>query len=440
MACSTYIHNDPTGGSKYVSGTTCTGAVVNYTLTFGQSVCMDDYLPLTLENGLTNLGECIGVTPTPTPSPVTYCITSGKTFNSVDYYCGFNGVTYQNVYGNITLSVPGSQHPDYSITLTNGVDFSIVSIPNGQTFTEYVYPQVIYSTGNGVCDMQNFNDWYIYTANTSICIPPTPTPTSTPPATPTNTPTKTVTPTPSITPYAVCPQQMLLSNNTTLPELDGTYNRIYSYTGGTFSYGYVDLIGSYYYLIPGSYSGNNYPVFVSTNTTPPFNPVTLAYNAVVGAWSIFEGNMSVGNSGTDLGSPFTSSTISISGIVYPSSGQKYDYYSPGTNLLYLAYPSSCPTPTPTASSTSTPTPTPTSLPTYYYKVQLYDCNTCTTIGGTSLAISNTLLTINDYYAFQSIPNRKYLILQLETPGSYSVDFRNPGSVSSNSDCALLTCF
>jgi hypothetical protein len=295
MACSTYIHNDPIGGSKYVSGTTCTGAVVNYTLTFGQSVCMDDYLPLTLENGLTNLGECIGVTPTPTPSPVTYCITSGKTFTTVDYYCGFNGVTYQNVYGNITLSVPGSQHPDYSITLTNGMDFSTVSIPNGQTFTEYVYPQVIYSTGNGVCDMQNFNDWYIYTANTSLCIPPTPTPTSTPAVTPTNTQT----PTPSITP---------------------------------------------------------------TKTV-----------------------------------------------------------------------------TPTGTPTGTPTPTPTGTY-YYYKVQLYDCNTCTTIGGTSLAISNTLLTINDYYAFQSIPNRKYLILQLETPGSFAVDFRNPGSVSSNSDCALLTCF
>jgi hypothetical protein len=150
--------------------------------------------------------------------------------------------------------------------------------------------------------------------------------------------------------------------------------------------------------------------------------------------------MSIGNSGTDLGSPFTSSTISISSIDYPSSGQKYDYYSPSSNLLYLSYPSSCPTPTPTSTSTSTPTPTPTSLPTYYYKVQLYDCNTCTTIGGTSLAITNTLLTINDYYAFQSIPNRKYLILQLETPGSFAVDFRNPGSVSNNSDCALLTCF
>ena len=45
MSCNLYVHNDPTGGSKYISGTTCSGTEVYYTLTFGQSVCFNDDLP-----------------------------------------------------------------------------------------------------------------------------------------------------------------------------------------------------------------------------------------------------------------------------------------------------------------------------------------------------------------------------------------------------------
>ena len=46
MSCNTYVHNDPIGGSKYISGTTCSGTEVYYTLTIGQSVCFNDDLPL----------------------------------------------------------------------------------------------------------------------------------------------------------------------------------------------------------------------------------------------------------------------------------------------------------------------------------------------------------------------------------------------------------
>ena len=457
MACSTYIHNDPTGGSKYVSGTTCTGAVVNYTLTFGQSVCMDDYLPLTLENGLTNLGECIGVTPTPTPSPVTYCITSGKTFNSVDYYCGFNGVTYQNVYGNITLSVPGSQHPDYSITLTNGVDFSIVSIPNGQTFTEYVYPQVIYSTGNGVCDMQNFNDWYIYTANTSICAPIPPTPSITPSITPTHTPTPSATPTFNY--YGQIYVFDYPNFSIPTPPLSAftmTYNgQTFNQSVGDFGYNAFCSVGPIPYgttgdvysfsatIIDNSYVFSGCPAGGGCSPNEKqWDRIDITLTDFIGEtvpnyfdWYCttrwyYQGTLVYTLSGDSL--IFIKDSLSNIGSCPPT-------YLFGCQSLYWSF-TTAPSPSPSPSPTSTPTPTPTSLPTYYYKVQLYDCNTCTTIGGTSLAITNTLLTINDYYAFQSIPNRKYLILQLETPGSFAVDFRNPGSVSNNSDCALLTCF
>jgi hypothetical protein len=228
MACSTYIHNDPIGGSKYVSGTTCTGAVVNYTLTFGQSVCMNDYLPLTYENGVVILGDCTGVTPTPTPTPQTYCYVSGKTFTSVDYYCGFNGVTYQNVYGSLSFTISSSTHPDYSFVVSNGTDSVTVTLPNGQTFIEYTYPQVIYSTGNdGQCSMQNFPDWDITYAPISECGGPPPTPTqtpsqtATPSVTPTYTPTQTKTPTPTQTPSA-----------TPLPILV-VFSDAYSYSGNS---------------------------------------------------------------------------------------------------------------------------------------------------------------------------------------------------------------
>jgi hypothetical protein len=58
MACNLYIHNDPTGGNKYISGTTCAGDVVNYYLTYGEAVCMNDELPIANLCGLVVSGSC----------------------------------------------------------------------------------------------------------------------------------------------------------------------------------------------------------------------------------------------------------------------------------------------------------------------------------------------------------------------------------------------
>jgi hypothetical protein len=69
----------------------------------------------------------------------------------------------------------------------------------------------------------------------------TPTNTATPTETPTNTPTNTLTPTPTITPSTtpnpVCPEQITFTGQQR-PEFNGVYDRIYSYTGGTFIGGY----------------------------------------------------------------------------------------------------------------------------------------------------------------------------------------------------------
>ena len=203
MSISYYIHNDPIGGTKYVSGTTCTGEVAYYFLTYGQGVCMNNYLPLVYENGVSIDGECTGVTPTPTPTPQTFCYTTTKTFTTTDFYCGFNGVTYENITGTIGITIPNASHPDYSFTLSNGVDTTSITIPNGQTYTEFTYQQITYSVGNdGSCVEQLFVDYNITYAPISICGSPlpTPTPTKTPTLTPTNTPTPSITPTLTQTP------------------------------------------------------------------------------------------------------------------------------------------------------------------------------------------------------------------------------------------------
>jgi hypothetical protein len=219
MNCSYYIHNDPIGGSKYVSGTTCTGEVVNYFLTYGQGVCMNNYLPLIFENGVVIDGDCTGVTPTPTPTPQTFCYTTTKTFSTVDFYCGFNGVTYQNIYGRIGINIGNSSHPDYSFGLSNGTINATVTIPNGQTFTEYVYPQIIYSVGdNGSCVEELFVDFNIVSAPIGICGTPTPTPTQT------ATPTPSVTTTPTLTPtHTVTPTLTRTPTPTPAPDCDITY-------------------------------------------------------------------------------------------------------------------------------------------------------------------------------------------------------------------------
>jgi hypothetical protein len=71
MSCQTYLHNDPfdSGGTKFISGTTCTGSASSYNLTFGGSVCMEAELPLVICDGLTISGSCDSPVLSPTPTP-----------------------------------------------------------------------------------------------------------------------------------------------------------------------------------------------------------------------------------------------------------------------------------------------------------------------------------------------------------------------------------
>ena len=307
MSCNLYVHNDPIGGSKYITGTQCNGSEGTYTLTYGQSLCMNNNLPISYECGLVISGECLSTTPTPTPTPNTFCYISGTEFPTSEFICPFDGNTYYNIYGNLTIvitinGVPTSSHPPYTFTLINA-NFQTVTftIPNGQSSFTYTFPFKIYSVGipcgsstGTTCGYADFDEWFINSAPISVCaIPPTPT------RTPTQTPTPTKTVTPSITP---------------------------------------------------------------TKTV-----------------------------------------------------------------------------TPTVTRTPTQTPTPTN-PNSYYEVQEIDCNDCGTIISTGIAISNTPLITNEYYAFKSLPNQKFFIVSQELPQSYVYDFTNPVAVDNDPDCNQVTCY
>jgi len=206
MSCNFYVHNDPSGGSKYISGTTCSGTQAYYTLTLGQSVCMNSDLPILNECGLIVSGACLSVTPTPSTTPYVYCYFSALTFNTVEYACNNGNIVY-NVYGvyKMYATIDGqivSSHPDLTFIMTNGTDFETVVIPDGQEYIEYVFPKVIYDAcGASDCQPTIYPNWFIYTPPVTNCLLFTPTPTATPTVTPTmtQTPTNTETSTPTPT-------------------------------------------------------------------------------------------------------------------------------------------------------------------------------------------------------------------------------------------------
>ena len=204
MSCNFYLHNDPVGGTKYISGTTCSGTQAYYYLTIGQQVCMNSDLPMINLNNLQVGDSCFPVTPTPSTTPYEYCYFSARTYYDAEFQCPNDGLVYSDLYGKLTFSAAiegnsSSSHPDLSFTVTNGTDFETVTILDGQLFTEFIYPKVNFFYTETGCEQVVLPDWSLYTPEVTFC-PLTPTPTRTPTQTPTPTNTSTQTSTPTVTP------------------------------------------------------------------------------------------------------------------------------------------------------------------------------------------------------------------------------------------------
>ena len=189
------------------------------------------------------------------------------------------------------------------------------------------------------------------------------TPTTTLQITQTPTITRTSTPTPTITPtqtqFPICPEQIIVSASTAVSAYTGTYDRIYSYTGGSFNFAfYRSFNATWAFDVPdgsgafgviyGRQSGSNYFTI--------YNRIS-ASGGSMGVYGITTttGSYAVNQSGFGLGFNFGSPTV-IGNILYPSRGLQ------GTSF-YKSYPSVCPTPTPTPTPTQTQTPTNTQTPT-----------------------------------------------------------------------------
>lgn len=185
------------------------------------------------------------------------------------------------------------------------------------------------------------------------------TPTVTPTVTETLTPTPTTTVTPSITPTMnpLCPEEITITNST-LSQYNGTYQRIYSYTGGSFDYIFrlnngtwntgVDA-GLDYGVLYGRFDGTTYfTLYAQANGSN-----------VITQYNVGESTLGYGPdiSGFTQGYGATTSFLTVQ--LFPSVDVKYPGRGLGLNQFYLAYPQTCPTPTPTKSPTPTPTLTPT---------------------------------------------------------------------------------
>lgn len=197
----------------------------------------------------------------------------------------------------------------------------------------------------------------------------TPTPSVSPTSTQTPTPTNTITPsitptntnTPSITPSsAFCPEQFSITDEgVTGLSPNGTYNKLYSYTGGSFNYGYFSSISPYTFVPGIAPDGNNYAVFGGVLSGGSYSCMVRSFvSGVDVSWSIVQTSGDyVFNGGANIGQDkdyFTGQTTSA-GVVYPPQARTSISGQP-KEFIYIAYSSVCPSPTPSITPTNTQTP------------------------------------------------------------------------------------
>jgi len=295
MSCTTYIHNDPAGGSKYISGTTCFNEVVYYTLTYGQSVCMDDDKPLINCDGLDIDGDCFPQTPTPTPTAPVFCYETQTITELVPWICPNTGEVLNEIIKKIVVGifngvgVPSFSHPQYQFTIFNGTDTQYLTVPSNQSSSEFVWISRDYIFNGSTCVSTDYANWSIVSVpEIPLCIPPTPTQTTTPSITPSNTSTITATPsntstitaTPTNTP-SVTPTRAPF-NPTTIPDIFQWFDSsvltgmtLTMDSGKTYVMEWTPRVGN----MVAQYSLKNEPQLIENSQGFPYSGVTFfGYN------------------------------------------------------------------------------------------------------------------------------------------------------------------
>jgi len=107
MSCIKYLHNDPfdSGGTKFISGTTCSGSEISYNLAYGEFGCMNAELPLVICDGLTISGSCSPPTEYYFQPDVQICsdvVASGDTLDLTGYTLTFNSINYNTLVDQFT--------------------------------------------------------------------------------------------------------------------------------------------------------------------------------------------------------------------------------------------------------------------------------------------------------------------------------------------------
>ena len=285
-------------------------------------------------------------TPNPTPTPTS----TPSVFYSGLFFTGNTNVdACSQINPSVTLYSTSPFYTYYQQVFTQPTNNSAYWIPFGLFLasgsTSYEYQYIGFAPG--LVDL-------------GACPSPTPTPTNT------VTPTLTKTPSPTPTSPPICGEQITISNATN-PEFDGTYDRVHSYTGGTFVGGWV---GSNDIFTPGvSPDSNLYSTWVRTVGSTAYTisnyyylgpfPVSYQFGFFKTIGSLVDNQDTGIIGGAMVG--FTGYT-NIGGVLYLN--PVVSDASFGGTSMYVSYPPICPTPTPTSTTTLTPTltPTPTATP------------------------------------------------------------------------------
>jgi len=267
----------------------------------------------------------------------------------LDYYYGSYDIFF-SAYSNtcsFDIDLPPSPTPTNTMTATVTPSVSPTTTAT-QTQTPSRTPTQTATPTNTSSPTPSSTIGLTPTATSTLTL----TPTNTPSVTQTNTPSSTPTLTPTSTIEPICPEQITLSSSS-VPEYNGTYNRLYSYTGGTFNYAYFEGGGVNVWRFDTTDASGNYGVVwgrLSGGIYYTLYAVAQSSN-IINLYGVFSSNTNYIVGSVVSGSTIVDITPEISsGVKYPTRGNT------GTNNFYVSFPETCPTATPTVSVTQTNTP------------------------------------------------------------------------------------